>query len=188
MRPLLGGYYWFPTSTMDGLSWDVLTCHDLAFDAEVGHVDMWPTVVDRLAAAWGRAACGFRRQLIGRYTGLPRGRITRPGRTVLILHGDDAPAADWREKLIEGYGLGARSHRFLFDEHERMLPGDPEQVEESLRHPLNPASLIAATPGWCGQRSLRSSWCRVPWRESSARTGIRRPFELGRRPSDLVTG
>ncbi len=46
--------------------------------------------------------------------------------------GDDAPVADWREKLIEGFRLGARSHRFLFDEHERMLPGDPERVEEAL--------------------------------------------------------
>jgi hypothetical protein len=132
MNPLLGGYYWFPTSTVGGLSWAVLTCHDLRFDAEVGHDDMWPTVVDHLVAGWGRDACGLRRRLLDRYTGLPRGRATRPGRTVLVLHGDDAPVADWWEMLIESLRLGARSHRFLYDEHERMLPGDPEQVEESL--------------------------------------------------------
>jgi len=130
-RPLIGGYYWFP-SPLDGrTAWAVLPCHDLGFDPEVGHVDLWPAVVDRLAAAWGRDAGGLRRRLFGRYTGLPRGRVTRPGRTVLVLHGD-APVAAWRDQLIEGFRLGARSHRFLYDEHERMLPGDPERVEEAL--------------------------------------------------------
>ncbi|MFO0887733.1 MAG: hypothetical protein U0790_01160 [Isosphaeraceae bacterium] len=131
-RPLVGGYYWFP-SPLDGrTAWAVLTCHDLGFDAEVGHVDLWPAVVDRLAAAWGRDARTLRRQLGDRYTGLPRGRVTRPGRTVLVLHGDDAPVPDWREKLVEACRLGGRAHRFLFDEHERRLPGDPEGVEEVL--------------------------------------------------------
>jgi hypothetical protein len=128
----VGGYYWFP-SPLDGrTAWAVLTCHDLGFDAEVGHVDLWPAVVDHLAAAWGWDAGGLRRRLVGRYTGLPRGRVTRPGKSFLILHGDDAPVADWRGKLIESCGLGGRPHRFLFDEHERMLPGDPEGVEEAL--------------------------------------------------------
>ncbi len=131
-RPLIGGYYWFPSPAGGGPTWAVLTCHDLGSDAEVGHVDLWPAVVDHLEAAWGRDAGGLRRRLSGRYSGLPRGRVTRPGRTVLILHGDDAPVADWREKLIEGFRLGGRSHRFLFDEHERMLPGDPVRVEEAL--------------------------------------------------------
>lgn len=131
-RPLVGGYYWFPTPMGSGLAWAVLTCHDLGFDAEVGHVDLWPAVVERLATAWGRDAGTLRRRLIDRYTDLPRGRVTRPGRTFLILHGDDAPVADWREGLIAGFHLGGRPHRFLFDEHERMLPGDPERVQEAL--------------------------------------------------------
>jgi hypothetical protein len=78
-RPLRGGYYWFPTPTVGGATWAVLTCHDLGFDAEVGHVDLWPAVVERLAAVWGRDARTLRRRLIDRYTGLPRGRVTRPG-------------------------------------------------------------------------------------------------------------
>src|SRR3954466_11942156 len=131
-RLLTGGYYWFPSPLDVRTAWAVLTCHDLGFDPEVGHVDLWPAVVERLAAAWGRDAGGLRRRLVGRYTGLPRGRVTRPGRIFLILHGDDAPVADWREKLAEGYRLAGYAHRFLFDEHERMLPGDPERVEEAL--------------------------------------------------------
>ena len=128
----MGGYYWFPTPTGGGTAWAVLTCHDLGLGPEVGHVDLWPAVVDRLAAAWGRDAGTLRRRLIDRYTGLPRGRVTRPGKTVLVLHGDDAPVSDWRERLIDGFRLGGRPHRFLFDEHERMLPGDPERVEGAL--------------------------------------------------------
>ena len=131
-RPLVGGYYWFPSPLDDRTVWTVLTCHDLGFDPEVGHVDLWPSVVDNLAAAWGWDAVGLRRRLVGRYTGLPRGRVTRPGRTVLVPHGDDAPVSDWREELIQRYGLGSSPHRFLLDEHERRLPGDPERVEEAL--------------------------------------------------------
>ncbi|AMV40191.1 hypothetical protein [Planctomyces sp. SH-PL62] len=131
-RPLIGGYYWFPSPAGGVMSWAVVTCHDLGFDAEVGHVDLWPAVLDRLAMTWGRDAGGLRRRLIDRYTGLPRGRVTRPGKSILVLHGDDAPVSDWRERLAERYRLGGRAHRFLYDEHERRLPGDPEWVEEAL--------------------------------------------------------
>jgi len=131
-RPLLGGYYWLPSPLDDRTDWSVPNCHDLGFDSEVGHVDLWPTVVDLLAAAWGRDAGALRLSLTDHYTGLPRGRVTSPGRTVLVLHGDDTPVADRREKLIESYRLGDRAHRFLFDEYERGLPGDPERVEEAL--------------------------------------------------------
>lgn len=128
----MGGFYWLPTPTGVGTAWAVLTCHDLGHGPDVGHVDLWPAVVDRLAVACGRDAVTLRRRLIDRYTGLPRGRVTRPGRVCLILHGDDAPVPDWRERLIGGFRLGGRPHRFLFDEHERMLPGDPELVEVAL--------------------------------------------------------
>ncbi len=131
-RPLVGGYYWFPTPTGGGTNWTVLTCHDLGFDDEVGHVDLWPSLVDRLAAAWGREERALGRRLKDYYTGLPRGRVTRPDKTILILHGHDAPVTDWRERLIESFHLERRDHRFLYDEHERMLPGDPERVEEAL--------------------------------------------------------
>lgn len=105
-RLLLGGYYWFPSPLDDRTAWAVLTCHDLGFNPEAGHVDLWTAVVDRLAVAWERDAGGLRRRLVGRYTGLARGRVTRPGKTVLVLHGDDAPVFDWRERLTENFRLG----------------------------------------------------------------------------------
>jgi hypothetical protein len=131
-KPLAGGYYWLPAPTQGGVAWAVLTCHDLSQGPEVGHVDLWPAVVDRLAATWGRDARALRRVLSDRYTGLPRGRVTRPGRAYFVLHGDDAPVPDWEERLLAAFGLGGRPYRFLFDEHERMLPGDPERVEVAL--------------------------------------------------------
>lgn len=48
----------FPSPLDDRTAWAVLTCHDLSLDPEVGHVDLWAAVVDRLAAAWGRDAGG----------------------------------------------------------------------------------------------------------------------------------
>jgi hypothetical protein len=78
--PSTGGYYWFPSVEPVGTVWSILTCHELGFDSEVGHVDLWPAVVARLAAAWRRDAGTLRRRLIDRYTGLPRGRVTRRGR------------------------------------------------------------------------------------------------------------
>ncbi len=135
-RPLVGGYYWFPAPEADGLTWSVLNCHDLGFGPDVGHVELWPALLDRLGAAWARQAGPLRSRLGDRYTGLPRGRVTRPRSQYMILHGDDAPIADWTCRVLESFGLTGRPHRFLFDEHERMLPGDPQRLEVALGRPL----------------------------------------------------
>ncbi|MFO0887603.1 MAG: hypothetical protein U0790_00500 [Isosphaeraceae bacterium] len=74
---LVGGYYWFP-SPLDGrTAWAVLGYATWASMPGVGHVDLWPAVVDRLAAAWGRDARTLRRRLGDRY-GPPR--VGSPGR------------------------------------------------------------------------------------------------------------
>jgi hypothetical protein len=131
-RPLTGGFYWLASPSYGFTAWHVLTCHDLGFGPDTGHLDLWPAVVERLAAAWGRDARALRRLLADRYTGLPRGRVTRPGRSRLILHGDDAPIPDWRERLIDGFHLEDRTHKFLHDDHERMLPYDRRRIEVAL--------------------------------------------------------
>jgi hypothetical protein len=48
------------------------------------------------------------------------------------LHGDDASVPDWQQRVFRAFRLGERAHRFLFDEHEWMLQGDPERVESAL--------------------------------------------------------
>src|SRR4051812_26955599 len=112
-RPLTGGYYWYPESSDGLISWHVLTCHDLGSGPDVGHVDLWPAVIERLAASWGRDARSLGRLLSDGYTGLPRGRCTRPGRRYMILHGDDAPVADWQERIVRAFHLEDRAYRFL---------------------------------------------------------------------------
>ena len=61
--PLTGGYYWLPAPGHPTICWDVVTCHQLGFDAEVGHVEMWTAVTDRLASAWHKDAAVLRRLL-----------------------------------------------------------------------------------------------------------------------------
>jgi hypothetical protein len=34
------------------LTWEVLSCHELGYDARVNHLDFWPSVIDRLARVW----------------------------------------------------------------------------------------------------------------------------------------
>ncbi len=126
--PLTGGYYWFPTRAGDTIAWSVLTCHDLEFDPDDGHFDMWPSVIDRLASAWRRDAVRLRRLLAVHCYGLPRGRITRPDRRFLILHGADAPVADWLPMVVERFNLNARTVRLLHDEHEETFIEDRRAV------------------------------------------------------------
>ena len=115
---LTGGYFWF-TAPRDGqVEWSVLTCHDLGFDATESHSDMWPSVIERLACAWGREVAPLRKRLELCCYGLPRGRITQPGGRFLLLHGEDAPIADWRAPVLTRFRLAHRSVRLLNDEHE----------------------------------------------------------------------
>ena len=126
--PLTGGYYWLPTPSGGSVAWGMLTCHDLGFDPDEGHFEMWASVIDRLASAWGRDRRRLRRLLSRHCYGLPRGRVTRPDRRSLVLHGHDAPVADWLGRVIERFGLDRRSLRLLHDEHERTFTQDRRVV------------------------------------------------------------
>jgi hypothetical protein len=116
---LTGGYFWFPAPRDGQVGWSVLTCHDLGFDDTESHSDMWPSVIERLASAWGREVAPLRNRLTLCCYGLPRGRITQPGGRFLLLHGDDAPITDWSTRVLARFHLGTHSVRLLYDEHER---------------------------------------------------------------------
>jgi hypothetical protein len=132
------------------VSWEVLTCHDLGRDAEVGHICLWPSVIDRLAEVWRKDARVLGRRLRDAYSGLPRGRVTRPGSRSLVLHGDDAPVSDWLLRVILGFDLDRRSIRVVYDEHERMLPADRRLVAEALVLRSNTAGgdVSRGRPSW----------------------------------------
>jgi hypothetical protein len=119
----------------------VVTCHRLGFDSDAGHVEMWDAVIDRLAAAWGKDVAVLGRLLKDYPYGLPRGRVTRPGRTFLVLHGDDSPRPDWLERVMVAFGLERQIVRVLYDEHERMLDDDRINVAKALGSPLPPISV-----------------------------------------------
>lgn len=125
---LTGGYYWFPTRAGDTIDWSVLTCYDLGFNPDDGHFDMWPSVIDRLASVWRRDAVRLRRLLAVHCYGLPRGRITRPERRFLLLHGDDAPVADWLPRVLDRFNLNDRGVKLLYDEHEETFTKDRRVV------------------------------------------------------------
>jgi hypothetical protein len=137
-RPKTGGFYWFPLPVGAALAWDVLTCHELGLDAEVGHVDLWPFVIDRLAKAWNKDARVLRRLLSTHCYGLPRGRVTRPPKRVSVIHhGNDAPRADWLERVILRFDLERHSAKPLFDEHETTFAAHRRKVMGALGIPFD---------------------------------------------------
>ena len=108
---ITGGYYWLPTPGHATLCWDVVTCHQLEFEAKVGHVEMWTAVLDRLAVAWGKDAAVLRRLLKDCCCGLVGRRVTTSGQThpdFLIQRPQRCPA------------FGGVLAEFVED-----LPGDP---------------------------------------------------------------
>jgi hypothetical protein len=127
--PLAGGYYWIPSPRLRSFDWDLLSCHDLACDEDQSHYDIWPKVLSHLAELWGRDPKVLRRHLIKHCYGLPRGRVTHPEKTFLLLHGDDSPVSDWKPRVIRRFDLQGQRIRTLFDEHEQTLPGDLKAVQ-----------------------------------------------------------
>lgn len=134
--PRCGPYYWFPRPAEGGPSWTILTSHDAGLPAETGHARLWHWLLIQLATTWGRDGVALGRRLGLYYTGLPRGRVTRPGKKSLILHGNDSPISGWDSLVIERFQLAGRKVKFLFDEHETQISGHPEAFTTATEIPL----------------------------------------------------
>lgn len=130
-----GGYYWVPRPEEGRVVWEVATCHDLGFDSEIRHIDTWASVIDRLARLWGRDGGALRRALENHPYGLPRGRVTRPGKRFLINHGGDWPRGDGLERVLLAFGIEPGASRALSDEHERTMRADRAKLARALRIP-----------------------------------------------------
>jgi hypothetical protein len=132
-KPYRGGYYWLPAPSSEGITWSVITCRDLGCGADAGHdADLWPRLMVPLAATWGKDALVLKRRLALSYTGLPRGRVTRPDKTFLVLHGKDSPISDWEEAVIASFRITGRRVKFIFDEHETQLSEHHRTLVASL--------------------------------------------------------
>lgn len=132
-KPFTGAYYWLPTPTFHGVNWSIVTCRDLGCGRDAGHdADLWPRLMIPLSVAWEKDANVLKRRLTLHYTALPRGRVTRPEKTFLVLHGKDSPTRGFEEMVTASFGLSNRRVRFVFDEHETMIPGHSRAVEVAL--------------------------------------------------------
>jgi hypothetical protein len=93
---------------------------------------MWRLVIERLATGWGRDVQALRKHLKTNCYGLPRGRVARPEKRFLILHGRDAPMKEWLPIVLQKFDLERRSVKVLFDEHEVMFTSDRRKIREIL--------------------------------------------------------
>ena len=115
--PGTGAYYWVPVPTGPGHHRDLLTSRDAGLNPDVGHTELWLFVLDRLAIARGKDRRRLRLRFEDRYAGLPRGRVTRPSGTSLILHGRNGPLIHRRSVVAERFDLAPSRMRFVYDEH-----------------------------------------------------------------------
>jgi hypothetical protein len=127
-KGLTGGYYWFPTPASNGVTWTVVSCHDVGKGSDVGHTRLWPLVLEQLAATWSRDPAVLKRRLGQSYTGLSRGRVTRWEKLYYLSHGNDAPISypEWQSLVIERFHLQLGRIKVAFDEHESQITEDAE--------------------------------------------------------------
>jgi hypothetical protein len=147
-RPRTGAYYWVPIPPVRSLTWRILTCHDLGFDGDTGHTEVWPAIIPHLATIWGRDPRAMKRRLALHCYGLPRGRVTRIEKVYLLYHGSDSPIPDpdWIGPVADAFGLQGRRIKPLFDEHEQRLPDDVRALARVL------GSFLALTNSGPSQR------------------------------------
>jgi hypothetical protein len=129
---LSGAYYWIPARVDQAIAWRLKTCHDFGVWDGISHREFWPHVLEHLAGVWGRDDGVLKHLLEDHYTGLPRGRVTHPKGRYVIIHGNDAPANNWKAAIKARFGLRGLGVKTIFDEHERMLHEDARAFEEAF--------------------------------------------------------
>lgn len=132
--PQSGAYWWVPTP--DG-SWYLETFFDSEFAGNTMHDFIWRRyMMDVLGVLWNKDPRKLARVIGDEYTGLPRGRVNKVGNGFTVVHGGDAPVRNAEDKIISTFNL-YRAYKdgnvkFMDDEHETMMAGDPEAVQQAL--------------------------------------------------------
>ncbi len=137
--PQSGAYWWIPKP--DG-TWELDPYYDSDFRGNTMHDKMWKYVVEKLAIYWNKEPQKLLRRLRDNYAGLPRGRIGKIGVSRyglggwVVSHGDDAPIPDGLNKVLSAFNLIAINKagkvKIAPDDHEQMMEGDPEAVQQAI--------------------------------------------------------
>ena len=128
--PQTGAYWWVPLKSG---KWEILPFYDSDYDGNTMHDRMWREVLDKLSIEWNKPIDAFR-SIRSKYTALPRGRVSRAikrgGPVFNILHGSDGPGD--MSRVLRVFNLTNVEHVVMDDEHEAMIPGDPEALQRIL--------------------------------------------------------
>jgi len=150
-RPLTGAYYWvpLPNDSDQGIQWTLQAFFD-DWRPNSDHVYVWRHVQDSLRTKWRRSFEDID------YCSLPRGRVSRilnpsssmrPGPPV-IYHGGDAPIGfGGLDEVREVFNLPTTTPA-VFDEHEQMIAGRPEELSRVLKIDLGLRGVIATELDW----------------------------------------
>jgi hypothetical protein len=136
-KSLTGAYFWVPRPKSDCIACDLVTCHDLEAWEAISHREFRPLILEVLAKNWTQDLRTMTHQLYDHYTGLPHGRIAHRKPGSLVIHGDDAPMANWLELVKGRFRLSAVSTFSEYTEREQMLAKDLKAVQEPLGNSLN---------------------------------------------------
>jgi hypothetical protein len=102
------------------------------------HTTVWPEVLEYLGHKWGKDSNVLKRRLGDNYTALPRGRVTRTKvRGVItynLMMGNDSPIPV--DGIKRAFNLQEANVRVIYDVHENMAFGDPEELQRVLGQDL----------------------------------------------------
>lgn len=134
-EPQRGAWYCLPTRTRD---WRIVTFYEADYPNDNDHTTVWPEVLEYLGHKWGKDSNVLKRQLGDNYTALPRGRVTRTKTRGMVTYnlmlGKDSPIAV--DGIKRAFNLQEANVRVIYDVHENMAFGDPEELQRVLGQDL----------------------------------------------------
>jgi len=131
-RPLTGAWYWVPfREGRRHLRWEIEEFFD-CWKPNSDHVYIWRHVREWLEFCWGRS---LKR---ADYYSLPRGRVSQilgepaSQSDFALYHGNDSPRGKTGLVFVRQLFNLKRSTSVVFDDHERMVAGQPEALSSLL--------------------------------------------------------
>jgi len=134
-EPFTGPYYWIPLPHGD---WELINFAQKSSGPEIGHVNIWPKVLQVLGKKWEKDPDKLVRRMGDYPYALPRGRVVNPGKRHWgIAHGEDTPPDMSLEIVLRRFNLPPDKTKLFFDEHEVMIAEHLSALERDLGITLN---------------------------------------------------